>query len=120
MLNGKRIKLIKYKQIVTIMFGMLIAGITPSFATEFNADVIMNKMTKEQRTSYLMGLIDGLAYSRWQRDKPDETGMQCIYNWYLKDTNKLLENKIIPMFKKYKDKPATAIFYVLIKRECGT
>jgi len=94
-------------------------GVNLSRASEFNADVVMNEFSKEQRVNYMIGLVDGLAYARWQRDKPSNVGMKCIYDWYYKDNSALWKNTLAPVFKRYKDKPATAIIYVLTKKECG-
>jgi len=55
-------------------------GVNLSRASEFNADVVMNEFSKEQRVNYMIGLVDGLAYARWQRDKPSNVGMKCIYD----------------------------------------
>jgi len=98
---------------------MLVTGTNIANASEFNADKVMNKMNAEQRSSYMMGLVDGIAYSRWQRDKPDETGMKCIYDWYYQNNDALWKNTLVPVFKRYKDRPVTAILYVLTKKKCG-
>ena len=118
MLNDQRIKLSKYKQIVTIIIGMLVAGISPSIASSLNADAVLNKMTLEQRHSYVSGVIEGLAYSRWLKDKPSDVGMQCIYKWYYSGKTENLK-KIYAWFERHPDKPVGALLYVLIKKECG-
>ena len=119
MLIKNLIKLSKYQQLSIIILSIYISGVSASHASNFNAGVVMNIMTVEQRTSYIMGLIDGLAYSRWQRDKPSEVSMKCIYDWYFRDNAALWKNTLAPSFERYKDKPATAILYVLTKKECG-
>ena len=109
----------KYQQISIIILGICVGEVSSAYASNFNAGVVMNKMTAEQRTSYIMGLVDGLAYSRWQHDKPSEVGMKCIYDWYFQDNAALWKNTLAPTFERYKGRPATAILYVLTKKECG-
>jgi len=84
MLNNKWLKLSKYQQIYIIILSVFMGGVNLSRASEFNADVVMNEFSKEQRVNYMIGLVDGLAYARWQRDKPSNVGMKCIYDWYYK------------------------------------
>lgn len=79
--NNKWCKLSKYQQLSVIIFTVLIAG-AKTRASELNAGAVMNKMNADERFGYISGVIEGLAYSRWLRDKPDSTGMSCIYNWY--------------------------------------
>jgi len=119
MLIKNMIKLSKYQQLSIIILCICAAEVNVAHASNFNAGLVMNKMTDEQRTSYIMGLVDGLAYSRWQRDKPSEVGMKCIYDWYFQDNAALWKNTLVPTFERYKDKPATAILYALTKKECG-
>jgi len=98
---------------------MMVAGVNISNASELDAGAVLNKMKEDERFGYVSGVIEGLAYSRWQRDKPDQTGMKCIYDWYYKNNSKRWENTIIPVFEKYQDKPVGAILYVLTKKKCG-
>ncbi|MCP4181853.1 MAG: hypothetical protein GY761_00820 [Hyphomicrobiales bacterium] len=88
-------------------------------AQSLNAGAVMNEMNSDQRVGYVSGVIEGLAYSRFVRDKPNETGMQCIYDWYYKDNAKRWKNSLFPVFEKYKDKPVGVILYVLTKKACG-
>jgi len=120
MSNIKWFKLSKYQQLYVIILGMTIGSVNITQASELNAGAVMSKMNTDQRFSYVSGVIEGLAYSRWQRDKPDETGMKCIHNWYYQDKAKRWESTIIPVFERYKDKSVGAILYVLTKKKCGT
>ena len=66
----------------------------------------------------LSGLVEGLAYSRFLRDRPDETAMKCATNWFYADTAKRWR-QIKTVFEKYQDKPPTVLVYTLMKKECG-
>lgn len=78
----------------------------------------MNKMGPEQRIGYINGVIEGLAFSRWLRDKPDTRGMKCIYDWYYRAPDKNWE-KIAAWLNRHPDKPVGGLLHVLIKGECG-
>ncbi|NRA87234.1 MAG: hypothetical protein HRU28_07525 [Rhizobiales bacterium] len=120
MLNRERIKLSKYKQILMIILVVLITGINPSLAgvKNISAGYVLNEMNNDQRISYISGVIEGLAYSRFLREKPNENGMNCIYDWFFKDSDKKMK-KITAWFNRHLDKPVGVLLYVLIKKECG-
>ncbi len=83
-----------------------------------NAGDIMNKMNDDQRTGYLAGVVEGLAYSRWLRDNPSNVGMKCIYDWFYNGGIDL-QRSIDSWFDRHPDKPAGPLLFVLIKKECG-
>lgn len=119
MLVNDWLKLRNSKQLSAIMFTALLGGASAADATEINADVVMNKMNSDQRVSYVSGVIEGLAYARFVRDKPDETGMKCIYDWYYADNDKRWKETLFPVFDRHKDKPVGVILHVLTKKACG-
>lgn len=94
----------------------LFAGASPVAA--LTAKDVLTKMGNDERFAYLAGISDGLAQARWMKDKPDETGMKCIYDWYYKGGKRKF-NQVYDLLELHPDKPANAIIYVLIKKECG-
>lgn len=87
-------------------------------ATAQTAGDVMTKMTAEQRVSYINGVIEGLAISRWLQDKPDSTGMKCIYDWRYENPKK---NSYEILTKWLENNPKHApggLIYLLLKREC--
>ena len=80
---------------------------------------VLDKMPAEQQASYIAGVIEGLAYARFLRDRPDETGMQCIYDWYY-GSGAEKWGQIEQWFRRHADKPVGALVHVLTERECGT
>ncbi len=74
--------------------------------------------TSREISLYMAGLTDAMAHSRWQRDRPDETGMKCIYNWYDRDSDRNVR-RMMSWLKRHPDKPVDVLMYVLIKKDCG-
>lgn len=103
----------------SVIFGLGLLTASSAQASDFNADAVLNNLNEEQRSSYMMGLVDGLAYARWLKDKPSEVGMRCIYDWYYQNNAALWKSTLLPAFETHGDKPVTAILFVLSKRKCG-
>ncbi len=87
-------------------------------AQALTAEDVLNKMDGKERASFIAGVVGGFAYSRYLRDKPDQTGMTCIYDWYY-DSGETKWNTIETWFSQHPDKPAEPLVYVLIKKKCG-
>jgi len=85
-------------------------------AQNLDADFVLNEMTIDQRASYIAGLLEGLAFARWHKDKPDFSGSRCIKNWYDRDT-KL--PRIKDWFTRHPDKQPGPLLYILVKQDCG-
>jgi hypothetical protein len=90
---------------------------TPANATDFTAGVVMEKMTADQRYSFLAGIIEGLAYARFASDGKETSGMKCIYGWFYDDPK--VTDLIYAAFKKFPDYTPGAVVAVLAKRKCG-
>ena len=101
------------KLLITGMF-ILPAGV----AQALTADDVLNKMDAKEQASFIAGVVGGFAYSRYLRDKPDKSGMKCIYDWYYGSGETKWHN-VETWFSRHPDKPAEPLLYVLIKRECG-
>ncbi len=87
-------------------------------AQALTADDVLNKMDSKEQTSYITGVIGGFAHSRYLRERPEKTGMDCIYNWFHGD-NKEAWKEIDTWFSRHLDKQVEPLLYVLIKKECG-
>jgi len=99
-----------------VALGFMTSSVGAAWAV--TADDVMNKMNSDERSSYVAGVVEGLAQTRWIADKPDPTGMRCIHDWHYKGGE---ENwlKIYEFFARHADKPAAALLYVMIKKDCG-
>ena len=95
---------------------MMVASATDAAA--LTADDLLNKMSVDERVAYIAGVVGGLAYSRFLRDRPDQTGMSCVYDWYYTG-REARHRQINQWFERHLDKPAEPLLYVLIEKECG-
>lgn len=120
MLVNNLLKLSKYQQISIIILGMMFGITNEAHSREINAGFVMNEMNADQQVSYIAGVVEGMAYSRYLRDKPSEAGMNCIYRWYANNTG-TRENRgtVEALFARHPDKPVGVLLYVLMKKECG-
>ncbi len=117
---NKSFKLSKYQQLSIIILGMLIAETNVANASELNAGFVMNKMNMDQQVSYIAGVVEGLAYSRYLRDKPNQEGMNCVYKWYANNTGGAIKRqKMETWLGRHPDKPVGVLLHVLIKKDCG-
>lgn len=114
----KLLTLSKSSFIPAILIATMINGIHVKEAAALTANDVLNNMSSKEQTSYVAGVVGGLAQARWVKDKPDQTGMNCINNWFYNSQEKKW-NQIDTWFKKHLEKPANALLYVLIKKECG-
>lgn len=100
----------------------LIAGASPSYADAMTAGKLVKEPAAE-RTMYIMGVVDGLAYARFRKDtlakgERDEAGMNCILGWFSKDSlSRLLE--IERTLAAYADEYPITVLASMVKRECG-
>jgi len=89
-------------------------------AQTIDAGFVMNKMNVNQQVSYIGGVVEGLAVSRYLRDRPSLTGMNCIYKWYGNNTGtKQKRRKMESWLTQNPSKPVGVLLYILIKRDCG-
>lgn len=89
----------------------------PAAATDLTAKVVMEKMEAEQRAPYVAGVIEGLAYARYERDGKKTEGMKCIYDWFYEKPNTL--NLIYVAFGDYPEFTPGAIIGALTRKHCG-
>ncbi|MCV6600055.1 MAG: hypothetical protein OIF54_00540 [Cohaesibacter sp.] len=112
------LKLSKYKYIIATILSVMLGSIDMKPAHALTGNDVLHKMKAVERHAFLSGLVEGLGYARFLRDKRDNSGSKCIYDWYFKDkeTNR---PKIQKWFERHPDKPASTLLYVLLKRDCG-
>lgn len=83
----------------------------------------MKDMPARERTAYVSGIVEGLAYGRFRKDTlaggaKDQAGMNCVLNWYYKDALGTLL-RIEATFNKYPDEYPPVLLNLMIKKECG-
>lgn len=118
MRDRKSLRLRKYSHISAIMLVAAAFLSSGKEAAALTADYVLNEMSTEQKGAYIAGLVDGLAYSRWLANRPDDTAMQCYYSWFYGSGPEKWVG-IDQWFSRHPEKPADALLYVLIKKDCG-
>ncbi|GJE18433.1 hypothetical protein AIGOOFII_3158 [Methylobacterium marchantiae] len=96
---------------------MLVGGLTPAFAMDFTAGVVMSKMKPEERYPFIAGVVEGLAYGRFVHDEKKTEGMGCVYDWFYKEPKTV--DVIYAAFGKFPDHLPGAVIAALVKRKCG-
>ena len=91
--------------------------------TPMTAGVVVEKMSARERATYVMGIVDALAYARFVKDtaatgESDQAGMRCIYDWLESDmVSRLLQ--VDEAFRKYGNYPPSMVVTAMVKKECG-
>ncbi len=83
----------------------------------------MKKMDPHERTSYIQGVVEGLAYSRYKRDNQQiegdaktVNGMKCVYDWFYEKPNSM--DMIYAAFGKFPTYTPAAIINALVEQSC--
>ena len=113
------------KAVAGILYGTVAIGsvLSSSSAEEFNAGAVINKMSDRERHSYMAGVIEGLAYSRYRHDNKgspaskDAAGMNCIYEWWYRREGTQL--KVLKAFVAFPTQYPGAIVASFARKECG-
>ena len=87
-------------------------------AQAMTAGVVAEKMTPAQFLDYSAGIVEGLAYARYQADGRQAAGMTCVYNWFWSDTQKRLDQMLVA-FAQFPDYSPAAVVSVMVRKECG-
>ena len=106
-----------------LVCGAIVGFSDTSFAdTAMTAGTLVEKMPASERYTYVAGVIDGLAYARFQKDTAtagvkSEDGMICIYDWFYKrdDTYETID----ATFKAYGEHLPSTLVATLGKNACG-
>lgn len=101
----------------------LVVGVLPSQARDLSVGAVLDDMPVRERTSYIMGVIEGLGYARFRKDtmlsgEKDERGMKCIYEWFYTDNTAALD-KIEAAFEQYRQHTPALVVTALVRQECG-
>lgn len=94
MLDRNGLKLSKYLPYSVMMAGVVSTALSTQKAEALTAAEVMDNMNNEQIVGYTAGIVDGLATARWLSDKPDASGMQCIFDWYYQQPNEAVWNNV--------------------------
>lgn len=92
-------------------------AISVDAASALTADEVLSNMDPVEANSFIAGTVEGLATARWLADRPDPSGMQCIYDWYLGDPAETFE-QTMAWLERHPDQQVGILLHVLIEREC--
>lgn len=114
------------KPIKSSISALLIAAVTgvhPALAAEMTAGTIMKEMPARERATYIMGIVEGIAYGRFRKDTiasgaKDEAGMKCILAWFYRDMLASYE-RIEGAFRQYEQHMPSTVVAAMAKKECG-
>lgn len=106
-----------------VLLGSGVAFAEDNRGTPMTAGLIMQKMPVRERFSYIAGIVEGLAYSRFRKDTQakggkDTGGMKCIYDWFYADNTKRMD-VIEAAFRKYAEHYPATLLAAMVKKECG-
>ncbi|MEM8497830.1 MAG: hypothetical protein AAF542_07380 [Pseudomonadota bacterium] len=106
-----------------ILIGVVVVGavlaLKPKEAKALTAKEFLDNFSGREQAAFVSGAVGAYAHARYLREKPDKTGMNCIYDWYFKADAKNKWAKIETWFERHPDYPVEPLLYVLIKKGCG-
>lgn len=84
--------------------------------TPVTAGAVMTEMTSLERVHYLGGIVEGLAYARFEADGQQSAGMKCIYDWYYRNPDNL--ELVHGAMNRWPDLTPGAIMGVILNKAC--
>jgi hypothetical protein len=79
---------------------------------------VLNKLDTDQQVQHLSGVLAGLGYARFLRDRPDEDGYKCIEGWLGRKTTERWDI-MKQWLEQHKEKPVAVILYTAVSKDCG-
>jgi len=119
MRSDKSLRLRKYSQFSAMILAAVAFLAAGKNAAALTADEVLENMNADQWFGYVSGVVDGLATARWLQDRPNDEGMQCIYNWYLARPPSEVLAEVETWFERHREQQAGILLHVLINKECG-
>ncbi|MBL4761019.1 MAG: hypothetical protein JKY80_09305 [Mariprofundaceae bacterium] len=108
----------KFKPFSAILLAMMMNSAQTNDANALTGGEILSKLDTKAQTHYVSGILQGLGYARFLKDKSDLEGAKCIQAWLLKDG--VARWQIVKQWlEHHKDKPAGVIIYTMVSKECG-
>lgn len=100
-----------------LLTGMMAAGQAAS-AQDMTAGIVLERMETVELNAYLSGIVEGLAYARYQRDGQNAEGMGCIYRWYYEGGDDMIL-EIYATFARFPDHLPGAVMAAMTQKACG-
>jgi len=111
----------KYQILLAMALVVVLNNVTETNSAEKNVGFALHKLSSNEQVSYIAGIVEGFAYSRYLRDNPDQSGMNCIYDWYAGSTLTTGRfDKMENWFQREEGKPISVLLHERITKECGS
>ena len=79
---------------------------------------VLSKLSKDERYSYISGVVEGLGYARFVTEKPSTKGSNCIHDWFF-DGGVSRWKEIKTWLEHHSEKTAATVIYAMVSKECG-
>lgn len=99
-----------------IATGVVMAAVPNAAETPMTAGVIAERMEFEDRFPFAAGLVEGIAFSRYQTGGQDVAAMECIFDWFYSGQRRT--DLIFEAFGRFPDYTAGAVVAALTNRAC--
>ncbi len=109
---------LKIAQTAVFAACLLGASLASDRAEALTAGDVLENLNDDQWFGYVSGLLDGLATARWLAERPDSSGMRCIYEWYTARPAEQTIAEIEQWFGRHPEQQAGLLLHVLIAEEC--
>ena len=108
----------KSSRISAMLMAIMINGIQANEALALTGDDILTKLDTDAQVQHIGGVLAGLGYARFLKDRPNEAGLKCIEGWLEIDT--VSRWKVAKQWlKHHKEKPVAVIVYAMVSKDCG-
>lgn len=108
----------KSSLISAMLLAIMINGMQTDEALALTGEDILTKFDTDAQVQHIGGILAGLGYARFLKDRPNEDGLKCIEDWLEKDT--VSRWKIAKQWlEHHKEKPVAVIVYAMVSKDCG-
>lgn len=99
-----------------VIAGIAIVAGPAASETPMTAGVIAERMELEDRFPFAAGLVEGIAFNRYQMGSQDVQAMTCIFDWFYSGQRRT--DLIFEAFGRFPDFTAGAVVAALTNRAC--
>jgi imidazolonepropionase-like amidohydrolase len=105
-----------FRCLLTVV-GVVIATFAPMrSASSITAEDVMKKMSKEERFSYLTGLVDMLTFNA--AESGNDAKAKCLTNAFYRDEKNAAWKSLYDAFDKSPGRPPASLMAVVAKQVC--
>ena len=101
-----------------MLLGIMINGLQVEEAKALTGGEILTKYGTEAQIQHIGGVLSGLSYARFLKDRPNEDGYKCIEGWLSQDTTARWQTTQ-QWLEHHKEKPVAVIIHAMVSKDCG-